>query len=188
MITLQRYKDLRGITTTANDAQINALLSVVTDDYLAIRGRPFDTGRTLTVDDAAGADGDITVAYDGTEYEIELEAGDTQTVIARKISHNIPDASVRGAVVTVISDVPFALTYSAGGTGSSATVSNYGEIYPVGSEMTAADMIGWQMQGVLPGVMSESLGGHSVSYSVHGKGSKYPHEITRSIKRFLSWV
>jgi len=42
IITLQEYKDLAGITDTKNDAQINALILVVENDYLAIRNHPFD--------------------------------------------------------------------------------------------------------------------------------------------------
>ncbi|WP_320130255.1 hypothetical protein [uncultured Sphaerochaeta sp.] len=43
IITLEEYKDLTGITDNKIDAQINALILVVEDDYLSIRNKPFDT-------------------------------------------------------------------------------------------------------------------------------------------------
>ena len=43
IITLCQYKSIAGITDTSKDTQISALIPIVEDDYLAIRGKAFET-------------------------------------------------------------------------------------------------------------------------------------------------
>jgi hypothetical protein len=61
-------------------------------------------------------------------------------------------------------------------------------VYPVGSENTAIQMVGYQMsmQGI-NGVQSESLGSHSITYeSANGIG--YPNRITDKIRRYQEFI
>lgn len=109
IITLERYKALAGIAPeeTSCDEQIATLIAAVEDDYLAIRGKPFDRG----------ADG--------------------------------------------------------------------GPVYPPGSELTAAEMLSWQLATLRGGVGTESerIGDYSVSRTqdlVRG----YPAAIVRKIRRY----
>nr|DAH13426.1 MAG TPA: PORTAL PROTEIN, 15 PROTEIN, HEAD PROTEIN, VIRAL INFECTION, TAILED.2A [Bacteriophage sp.] len=48
IITLERYKELAGIETSGLDARISALIPVVEDDFLSIRGKAFDTAEDGT--------------------------------------------------------------------------------------------------------------------------------------------
>ena len=48
IITLERYKELAGIETSGLDARIRALIPVVEDDFLSIRGKAFDTAEDST--------------------------------------------------------------------------------------------------------------------------------------------
>lgn len=48
IITLERYKELAGIETSGLDARIRALIPVVEDDFLSIRGKAFDTAEDGT--------------------------------------------------------------------------------------------------------------------------------------------
>ena len=42
IISLEQYKAIAGITDNSQDSRITALIDVVENDYLAIRGRAFD--------------------------------------------------------------------------------------------------------------------------------------------------
>ena len=43
IITLEEYKAIAGLKDTSKDAQIEALIPLVEDDYLAIRNSPWET-------------------------------------------------------------------------------------------------------------------------------------------------
>ncbi len=49
IITLEKYKELVGIETSELDSRITALIPVVEDDFLAIRGKAFDTSEDSSI-------------------------------------------------------------------------------------------------------------------------------------------
>jgi hypothetical protein len=61
--------------------------------------------------------------------------------------------------------------------------------YPIGSDITAAEMIGYKLatsnKGKYKEVASESLDAHSISYVANSSGG-YPKSITSAIKRFIN--
>ena len=73
-------------------------------------------------------------------------------------------------------------------------VDNMGDIvYPIGSNITAAEMIGFKLQQSKDSdfriVSGESLGSYSVSYSDTGSTWKgFPASITSSIKKYIRGV
>ncbi len=44
IITLDEYKAITGLKDTSKDSQIEALIPLVEDDYLAVRGKEWDKG------------------------------------------------------------------------------------------------------------------------------------------------
>lgn len=192
--TLAQVKLILGLDAT-KDAQITALLPLVEQDYISIRNRPFDEGRTLQITAGAAATGNITVTIDDVAYLVELTAGNTAAQVARKIYNALRggylfDVTISGDTLTLVSrqsDTDIAVAFTdTGTTGSTATISEMLTIYPDGSEMTAIDMIGHRLSKQTPGVASESLGDYSVSFQ-QGKG-KYPDSIIGGIKRYVRWL
>lgn len=61
-------------------------------------------------------------------------------------------------------------------------------VYPVGSELTAIQMVGYQMsmQGIM-GVQAESLGSHSITYE-QANGIGYPNRITDKIRKYQEFI
>lgn len=86
IITLEQYKAIAGITDTSLDTQINALISVIEDDYLAIRGKSFD------VDDEMNTvypEGSLGTAAEMISYKLLTAKGNVGTT-----SETIGDYSV----------------------------------------------------------------------------------------------
>lgn len=76
IITLAQYKAIAGIADTSKDAQIAALISVVEDDYLAIRGKSFD------VDDEGHTvypEGSLGTAAEMISYKLLTAKGNVGT-------------------------------------------------------------------------------------------------------------
>ena len=198
--TLSNVKTLLGLSTgTADDARITALITQVEQDYQAIRGKPFDVGTKLNIEcEALPADETVTIEIGAWEYEVDLIEDDTAPMIARRIVNQIKPNShytiFAPYSTSTSADVYFtekmeawsddysvldmSITNSANIT---ATVSKMELIYPDGAEMTAAQMVGYQMQRP-NGIQSESLGDYSVSYGTVQGG--YPSAITSKIIRF----
>lgn len=180
--TLKKTKEVLGITGVESDLQIISLIPQVQADYLHIRNKPFDTGRVLTVTAGATTAGDITVTANDTEYTIAVKAGESAVVVAQRIAGNIGNTEVIDNKVRFIGEI-FALTFSGGTTGATATVSDMGNLYPVNAEMTAINMINYHLQaqdGI--GKASESLGDYSVTYD---RGfNQYPQNVIGSITRY----
>ena len=198
--TLSNVKTLLGLSTgTADDARITALITQVEDDYQAIRGKPFDVGTKVSIETTGiPADETIMIEVGAWEYDIDLVTGDTAPMIARRIVNQIkpntyynifaPFSTSTSADVWFtekmedwsdsISVLDLDIVTSANIT---ATVSKMELIYPDGAEMTAAQMVGYQMQRP-NGIQSESLGDYSVSYGTVQGG--YPSAITSKIIRF----
>ena len=95
-------KSLLNISTgdTSKDAWIDALIPQVEEDYVNIRGKPFEVGTKVnfTASAALSADREVTFTIgnyssaggtDGTEYDILLRSGDTANVIARRMMNQI---------------------------------------------------------------------------------------------------
>lgn len=73
IITLEQYKAIAGITDTSLDTRITALISVVENDYLAIRGKSFDVdeqGRTVY------PEGSLGTAAEMISYKLLTAKGD----------------------------------------------------------------------------------------------------------------
>lgn len=80
------------------------------------------------------------------------------------------------------------VSFNGGTTGAAATVTSHYTHYPPGAEMTAIQMIQFQLNTKkYVGAVSESLGDHSITYD-RGGASLYPPSITKSIKRYVSFV
>ena len=174
------------------EAQVEALIPLVQDDYLRIRNKPFDTGNTLTVTGAAAA-GNVTVTIDGNDTVTAVLAGDSAFTVAQKILASHRDAfsyktQPDGNAVSFIAKEPLAIIFNGAATGVTATVSGWTTIYPAGAEHTAIKMIGYHLEAGTGGAKtSESLGDYSVSYAP-GRVSGYPDTITGSIKRFVDFA
>lgn len=77
IISLEQYKAIVGITETSLDSRIEALIPVVEDDYLAIRGKEFDTdseGNTIY------PVGSVSTAAEMISYKILTSKGNVGTV------------------------------------------------------------------------------------------------------------
>ena len=198
--TLSNVKTLLGLSTgTADDTRITALITQVEQDYQAIRGKPFDVGTKININTTGmPADETITVEVGAWEYDIDLVKDDTAHMIARRIANQIkpnvyynvfaPYTTSTTADVYLVekmeaySDDFSILDLAVENTTTiTATVSKMELIYPDGAEMTAAQMVGYQMQRP-NGIQSESLGDYSVSYGTVQGG--YPSAITSKIIRF----
>ena len=207
--TLTKVKRLLNKADTDSDAWIDALIPQVESDYKHIRGKPFDEGTklkfessglpadekmTLTIGNYASVGG--TAA--GLEYDIVLRKDDTADRIAWRTMAKIQpslyyglklgSASTSEAEVYFVEQYPSRLeSYSVldlsatHSTSITSTVSKRETIYPDGAEMTAAQMIGYQMNKP-GGVKSESLGDYSVTYDDASGG--YPNSITGQIQRY----
>lgn len=182
--------------STAQQTLTEALIPLVESDYLAIRNKPWDTGETITVDDAATADGifTITISVTGSDlnYTVEVNSGDGVEVVAQKIYRELTHfyyglISVSGAVVTV-KGKGFVLSFEdTDGTGVDVTLSGMKDIYPDGATHTALKMIDFRLNTDNQGLASESLGDYSISYD-SDRVADYPRAIVGGIKRFVSWA
>lgn len=175
------------------EARVEALIPHVEDDYVKIRNRAFDTGDTLTITGGATADGNLVVSIGDTEFTVEVEAGDDEELVARKIHIELTESgryrvSLDGANVTVISRLD-TLALSAATTGVTATTTGIETVYPDGAEMTAIRMIQFQLSaGKGAGISSEALGDHSITYDTAGAWiGDYPKSVVGSIKRYVSF-
>ena len=184
--TLAQYKLIKGITGTAQDAQITAMIPMVESDFLSIRNRPFDVGFTIQVTAGATADGNLTFTVDFSDILIDIANGDSIYIVAQKIAH-VLGGRLNGDTITLIT--PYIYTFDAGGTGVTADISGVGTLYPDGSERTAIDMLHWQLSGggQSAGVTSEALGKYSISYDTGQSAGGYPKSIAGAIKRFVSY-
>lgn len=55
IITIDEYKAMAGLKDSSADSQIEALIPLVEDDYLAIRGRPWDRSEDGSIAYPAGS-------------------------------------------------------------------------------------------------------------------------------------
>ena len=210
--TRDRVKAILGITTTDHDDRIDALIPQVEDDYVQIRGKPFDVGTLLTVESTGvGADEKVTItignyaevgaAAQGVEFNVVIRAGDTAGVIARRIVNQV----LPSGYYTLTAPMVDSTSTSAGvyfrerferftedfsvldmtvdpAVGLTSEVEVMQTIYPEGAEYTAAKMIHFAMNAGA-GVTSERLGDYSVTYDASGA---YPRSITSSIKKYVT--
>jgi len=212
IVSLGKVKTLLGKTDNDDDARIAALIPQLEKEYLNIRNKPFDEGTRLTIEVSSGlgADEEITVTIgnyaavgataQGWEYDIDLRAGDTADIIARRIATQIKPTSYyiihlstvnsTTAEMHVIDRFPDVMeTYSVldftvdASTAITTTIAKMQTFYPDGSENTIAQMINHKLTDSA-GVQSESLGDYSVTYTEAGAAG-YPRSITSGIKRFV---
>ena len=209
--TLDNVKLLLNLSTTdtTNDAWITALIAQVESDYEQIRGKQFDFATKINivttglpadeeVEIEIGNSASVGATASGYEYEIWLRENDAANMIAYRIMNtikptgyfNISLANATSSETDVyiterfpswqefISVLDVTVTSS---TSITSTVTKMQTVYPAGSEMTAAQMIQYQMSK--PGGMkAESLGDYSVTYDDAAGG--YPKSIMGQIVRF----
>ena len=199
IITLSKAKTILNVTDNTNDLWLSELITQAENDYQSIRGKPFDVGTKLNIQTTGmPADETITIEVGAWEYEIDLIEDDTAPMVARRIVNQIkpnayytlfaPHSATTSADVYFVEKVEsLSDDYSVldlaveNTTTITATVSKMQIVYPDGAEMTAAQMVGYQMQRP-NGIQSESLGDYSVSYGTVQGG--YPSAITSKIIRF----
>ena len=191
--TQAKVLSVLGLPATEGDL-VDILIPLVEADYLRIRNRPFDTGDILTITDPAAVGGDITVTVAGNDYAVEVGAGDSEEVVARKVYLRLKalrryHVSLSGDSVSILSDLAV-FAFDGGTTGVTADTSGITTLYPTGAEYTAIKMIQYQLTaGHAVGLSSESLGDHSVVYDT-GLGTRvedYPHSVVGGIARSVSW-
>ena len=189
--TLANVKTVLQISSTLQDTLISAMIPLVEDDYMNIRNKPYDIATLLAVTStAATADGDIYVTVDLFSREVEIASGDTKEIVAMKIAKNLHvpyyDMTLNGANVYFVHKYGKyeTMTFDGGDTGVTATITENTKVYPAGSEITAIQMVKYQMD-LRTGKTSESLGDYSVSFDV---ASGYPKSITGNIKKMVSFV
>ena len=199
--TLANVKTLLNITSTTNDAWITALIPQVESDYVHIRGKPFDVGTRVNIETTGlSQDEELLIVINDGDYEIELEADDMAGMITRRIKNQMLPSQYYSifatATTSTSADMYFVdrleewlesysvmdLSVETTAAGVTTTVTKMQNVYPAGSELTAAQMIQHQMSKPA-GVQSESLGDYSVTYGAMGQGG-YPQAITGQIARF----
>ena len=209
--TLANVKIFLNTTSTVRDDWIEALIPLVESDYLSIRNKPFDVVTKINVATTGlPADEEITVEIgnhaaiggtaDGREYDVRLRSGDNAKMIAYRIiqqmkpsaaayfNFDLRDATSSEADIYLSERFPqfqewrsaldVTLTSS---TSITATISEMQTVYPDGAELTAIQMINYQMSKPA-GAKSESLGDHSITYGE--MTGNYPRAVTAGIKRF----
>ena len=208
--TLANVKTLLNLSTeTTNDAWITALIPQVEADYENIRGKPFDFATKLNItttglpaDEEADVEVGNSASVGGTPtgllYDVRLRENDTAEMIVYRIAaamkpsgfFNFSLANMSSSSADIylterfpafqewLSVLDVTVTSS---TSLTATATPMETVYPAGSEMTAAQMVQYQMSK--PGGMkAESLGDYSVTYDDAAGG--YPKSIMGQIVRF----
>lgn len=207
--TLANVKTLLNITEPSKDAWITALIPQVEDDYVKIRGKPFDIATKLNIattglpaDEEAeieiGNSAAVGATASGLEYDVWLRENDTANMIAYRImaamkpsgyfNFSLTNTSSSNADIYITERFPpwqefisvLDITVTAS-TSLTATATKMQTVYPDGSELTAVQMIQHQMNKPA-GVQSESLGDYSVTYAKLKGG--YPESITGQIDRY----
>jgi hypothetical protein len=209
IVSLGKVKTLLNITDGDNDSQITALIPQVEADYEHIRGKPFDKGSILSIETSGlPADEEITITIgnfasiggtdSGWEHDVDLRENDTADIIATRIINQIQpqayylmtlsSASTDVADVNLMDRFPTRMeNYSVidltvtSSTSITSTIAKMQTLYPKGAELTAAQMINYQLSKP-SGVKAEHLGDYSVTYDDASGG--YPKSITAGIKRF----
>ena len=199
--TLNEVKKILNITTTEKDDWITTLIPQVEDDYLSIRGRPFEVGTKVKVETLGlPADEDMGLTIGEDDYIIELKDDDTAHMIAYRVCQqmkpsvlfkiSIANAASSSADLLFVEKYPkYQENFSVmdldvdASANFDTTISKMQTFYPSGAEQTVAQMISYQMDKP-GGVQSESLGDYSVTYAETGGGG-YPRNITGGITRFV---
>ena len=208
--TLANVKTLLNLSTaTTDDAWITALIPQVEADYEHIRGKPFDIATKLNITSSGlPADEEIEIEMgnsaavggtaSGLEYDVRLRENDTAEMIAYRIAaamkpsgyfnFSLANMSSSSADIYLTERFPSFQEWLSvldvivtASTSLTATATPMEIVYPAGAEMTAAQMIQYQMSK--PGGMkAESLGDYSVTYDDAAGG--YPKSIMGQIVRF----
>ena len=207
--TLANVKTLLNITEPSKDAWITALIPQVESDFVKIRDKPFDIATKLNIATTGlPADEEIEIEVgnsaavggtaSGLEYDIRLRSGDAADMIAYRIVVGMKPSGYfnfsLGTNTTASADIYLTERFPAwqewlsalditvtASTSLTATVTKMETLYPAGSEMTAAQMIQYQMSKP-GGLKAESLGDYSVTYDDAAGG--YPKSIMGQIVRF----
>ncbi len=179
IVTLEAAKVFLGITDTSKDALITALIPAVEADYLRIRNKKWDTfvvdKEDLGIGD--GVETEFTVARFPTILDSEV------VYVQRGRSSNYTIVNATGVIT--FDEAPEADVRV------EADYESQVEYYPDGSDFTASQMIGYQINmQKSQGIQAESLGDHSITYPTTSVGflEGYPKSIVGSITRFATFV
>ena len=182
ILTIAQYKSLLGITSTANDTQIAALIPEVESKYLQIRNIPFlQVQGDLTTSDKTVTNLRI---YPYT-FEPELMTGTGRTSLFLNRMEYLFNST--NSIDNYITDID--TTYNTIEIDTAATTTATDVIftvYPQGAKLTAAKMIQYLLNSnSMSGLTGESVGSHSWSASGEGNPFGVPSDIYKSIKRFI---
>jgi hypothetical protein len=198
--TLTRVKALLGKTDNDSDLQMSALIEQVENDYLAIRGKPFEEGTLVTLEMTTSltADEEITITIgnfaqiggtsNGWEFDVNLRKDDTADIIAKRIITQIKPTSYYTMFLSSANSTTAKLymmdrfpdvmeNYSVldleidTSAQITTTIQKMQTIYPDGAEMTAVQMMQFHVNAIeSAGVTGESLGDYSVQYAGNVQG------------------
>lgn len=173
IITLAEYKTYTSLydSSTQSDAEIEAIIPMVEEDYIKIQGKEFST---------------ITGDTTNTSAVIE-EVSDTTWLKIAQLVDGV-DGSIRGKV-TVINEDDSEVTLDANATATAEAEEM--TVYPIGSNYIAAKMIKYTFDSnaVDNTISAESLEKHSVTWRDTDTSQLlcgYPLSIVGNIKRFMS--
>lgn len=177
--TLAKVKTILGITGTAQDVLIEALIPLVESDFLNIRNAPWDT---KVYDERVGVGTGLLTTFT-LKYKPLILSSESIYLNGVVISTTEYDVNYTTGVIT------FA-TAPTSGVRITASYEVVDFFYPDGAEITAIRMIGWHLtQQKSIGVASESLGDHSVSFEKSSGGiESYPPSVIGSIKRYARFA
>ena len=183
IITLAQCKVLLGITSTANDTLINALIPEVEAKYLQIRNIPFFQiyGNLISTDKTVTS----LIPYPVTNA---YYTGTYNGLTAQYLNRLEYLFNATNAIDNYITDIDHVNNTLELDTAASTTADSViFTVYPQGAKLTAAKMIQYLMNSnSMSGLTGESVGSYSWSASGDGNPFGVPNDIYKSIKRFIN--
>ena len=172
IITLAQAKTLLGITGTAKDTLMTALIVEAESKYLEVRNRPFTqiTG-DLTTDDKTVSN---IALYDANSVY--------NAILVDRMDYLFNDTNSIDNYVTDIDSDTLELDTASTTTATDVIFT----VYPKGSKMVAAKLISYLSQkSSMNGLQSESVGSYSWSKGSDGNPAGIPDDLFKSIDRYL---
>lgn len=182
IITLAQVKSLLGMSGTAKDSLISALIPEAEAKYLQIRNIPFlqITASALTGDKTLTG----ILIYPGQDFYSTADGmSGTPSVYLNRMEYIYGNGI--DSYITDIDTSANTIELSAA-SGVNVTDGIF-TIYPQGAKLTVAKMIKYLMNSnSMSGLQSESVGSYSWSASSDGTQFGLPSEIYKSIKRYVN--
>jgi hypothetical protein len=193
--TLANVKIILGISVSTYDTLISTLIPIVEKEFISIRGKDFDT---VVKGDKFGVGDGETKTFTLTNKPILSSPyeSDTPTRITQASGLPMTIIYIGGTAVTssaysinLTTGVVTFVTAPAEGKRLEADYEAVNPVYPDGSELTAAQMIGYRIAMIgHSGEKSESLGDHSRTFEKDNMLGGYPKSITGAIERFVKFT